>query len=77
MMTSMERWAPDGGAGWAEYGSFLRIFICFPVAVLRFIAARAFSSCGEQGPPFDAVHRLLTAVGSLLAEHASRVCGFQ
>ena len=31
--------------------------------------ARAFSSCGKQGPLFIAVQRLLTAVGSLVSEH--------
>ena len=30
---------------------------------------RAFSSCGERGLLFVAVHRLLTAVASLVAEH--------
>ena len=29
----------------------------------------AFSSCGEQGPLFVAVHGLLIAVASLVAEH--------
>ena len=31
--------------------------------------ARAFSSCGEQGLLFVAVHRLLIVVASLVAEH--------
>ena len=31
--------------------------------------ARAFSSCGEQGLPFDAVHVLLTAAASPIADH--------
>ena len=31
--------------------------------------ARAFSSCGEQGLLFLAVHGLLTAVASLVSEH--------
>ena len=30
---------------------------------------RAFSSCGEHGLLFVAVHGLLTAVASLVAEH--------
>ena len=30
---------------------------------------RAFSSCGEQGLLFVAVHRLLIVVASLVAEH--------
>ena len=35
---------------------------------LRF-CARAFSSCGERGPPFIAVHGPLTIAASLVAEH--------
>ena len=35
---------------------------------LRFYA-RAFSSCGERGPLFIAVHGPLTIAGSLVAEH--------
>ena len=35
---------------------------------LRF-CARAFSSCGKQGPLFIAVRGLLTIVASLVAEH--------
>ena len=35
-----------------------------------FVAAgRLFSSCGERGPLFVAVHRLLITVASLVAEH--------
>ena len=34
-----------------------------------FIAARAFSSCSEQGLPFVAVRGLLIAVATLVAEH--------
>ena len=37
---------------------------------------RAFSSCGEQGLLFFAVHGLLIAVASLVAEHGSRRVGF-
>ena len=35
---------------------------------LRF-CARAFSSCGKRGPLFIAVHRPLTIVASVVAEH--------
>ena len=35
---------------------------------LRF-CARAFSSCGKRGPVFIVVHRPLTIVASLVAEH--------
>ena len=34
-----------------------------------FIAVRAFSTCGKQGLLFVAVHGLLIAVASLVAEH--------
>lgn len=53
MMRSMERWAPDGGAGWAEYGSFLKQFYLFLWPCYAFIAARAFSSCSKWGPLFS------------------------
>ena len=36
----------------------------------------AFSSCGERGLLFVAVHGLFTAVASLVAEHGSRHAGF-
>ena len=38
--------------------------------------AWAFSSCGERGLLFVAVHGPLTAVASLVAEHSSRHVGF-
>ena len=46
------------------------LFFFFFLAVLglRF-CARAFSSCGERGPLFIAVHGPLTVVASLVAEH--------
>ena len=49
---------------------FLILFIHLFLAVLglRF-CARAFSSCGERGPPFIAVHGPLTIAASLVAEH--------
>ena len=34
-----------------------------------YFCARAFSSCGEQGPLFIAVHGPLTVAASLVAEH--------
>ena len=40
---------------------------------LRF-CARAFSSCGKQGPLFIAVHGPLTIVASLVAEHRLQTC---
>ena len=44
-------------------------FNLFLAALGLCCCTRAFSSCGEQGLLFIAVHRLLTAVASLVAEH--------
>ena len=46
----------------------LFIYLFLAVLDLRF-CARAFSSCGKQGPPFIAVRGPLTIVASLVAEH--------
>ena len=65
---------------------FLIIYYLFIYLWLRwvFVAARGlFSSCGEWGPLFVAVHRLLIAVASLvggaqaLGAWASISCGTQ
>ena len=45
---------------------FLNLFFS---ALVLCCCARAFSSCGERGLLFVAVHGLLTAVASLVAEH--------
>ena len=46
------------------------LFIYFSLAVLGLhCCTQAFCSCGEQGLLFVAVHRLLIAVASLVAEH--------
>ena len=49
---------------------FLSFFLSFFLAALglRF-CVRAFSSCGERGPLFIAVHGPLTVAASLVAEH--------
>ena len=47
---------------------FLFIYLFLAVLGLRF-CARAFSSCGKQGPLFIAVRGPLTVVASLVAEH--------
>ena len=49
---------------------FINLFIYLFLAVLglRFCAG-AFSSCGERGPLFIAVHGPLTIAASLIAEH--------
>ena len=39
--------------------------------------ARAFSSCGERGLLFVAVHGLLIAVAALVAEHGLQARGLQ
>ena len=51
---------------WTEQFKFIYLFL----AVLgpRF-CARAFSSCGEWGPLFNAVRRPFTVAASLVAEH--------
>ena len=51
---------------------FIHLFILFILflAVLGLrCCAWAFSSCGERGPLFVAVHRLLIAVASPVVEH--------
>ena len=47
---------------------FFLIYLFMAVLGLRF-CARAFSSCGKQGPLFIAVHGPLTIAASLVAEH--------
>ena len=47
--------------------------LCMAVLGLRF-CARAFSSCGERGPLFIAVHGPLTVATSLVAEHRFQTC---
>ena len=49
---------------------FLKIFIYLFLAVFGLrCCTRVFSSCGERGLLFVAVHGLLIAVASLVAEH--------
>ena len=48
---------------------FIYLFILFLAALGLRCCAQAFSSCGERGLLFVAVHRLLIAVASLVAEH--------
>ena len=45
------------------------LFIYFLAALDLRCCVRAFSSCGERGLLFAAVHGLLVAVASLVAEH--------
>ena len=55
---------------------YTKIMILFIFYLFLFLAGlglrccvRAFSSCGERGLLFVAVHGLLTVVASLVAEH--------
>ena len=55
---------------------FLSFFLSYKFIYILFLAAlglcccvQAFSSCGEQGLVFVAVHGLLIAVPSLVVEH--------
>ena len=49
---------------------FIYLFIYLFMAVLGLrCCVQAFSSCSERGLPFTAVHGLLIAVASLVAEH--------
>ena len=53
--------------------SFIYFWLCWV-----FIAVRGlFSSCSEPGLLFVAVRGLLTAVGSLVAEHRLQMCRLQ
>ena len=54
-----------------DYFSFIYLFIIylFLAALGLRCCARAFSSCGERGLLFIAVHRLLIAVASLVVAH--------
>ena len=52
------------------------LFIYLAVLGLR-CCARAFSSCGEWGLVFVAVHGLLIVVASLVAEHGLSARGLQ
>ena len=52
------------------FGVFFLVFIYVFLAVVGLhCCGWAFSSCGEQGLLFVAVHRLLIAVASLVEEH--------
>ena len=56
---------------WVYLFIYLFIYLFMAVLGLRF-CARAFSSCGEQGPLFIAVRGPLTVAASLVAEHRLR-----
>ena len=55
----------------ALFSSFLKnLFIYLFMAALGLhCCVRAFSSCGDRGLLFAAVHRLLIVVASLVAQH--------
>ena len=59
-----------------NYEYYLKNFFSFLLLIYLFLAvlglrlcARAFSSCGKQGPLFIAVRGSLTVAASLVAEH--------
>ena len=52
----------------SAYILFLCMYVCMAVLGLHF-CARAFSSCGKQGPLFIAVRGPLPVAASLVAEH--------
>ena len=51
--------------------TFIYLYFSFLAALGLCCCVQAFSSCGEQGPLFVAVRRLLTAVASLVEEHGA------
>ena len=51
------------------FNKFILFIYLFLAALGLHCCARTFSSCGEQGLLFVAVHGLLIAVASLVAEH--------
>ena len=56
---------------------FLFIYLFILAAFGLCFCARAFSSCGERGLLFVAVHGLLIVVASLVVEHGLYECGLQ
>ena len=55
---------------------FIYLFYLFLAVLGLHCCAQAFSSCGKWGLPFVAVHGLLIAVASLVAQHGPRRTGF-
>ena len=71
-----DRWFESENVDFAKIVFLFFTFYKFIYLIYLFLAAlglcccvRAFSSCGERGPLFIALHRLLIAVASLAAEH--------
>ena len=56
-------------AGQLSFIWVMKTFFFFLAALGLCCCAQAFSSCGEQGVFFVAVHRLLIVVASFVAEH--------
>ena len=60
------------------FNIFINLFIYLFLAALGLrCCVQAFSSCGERGLLFVAVHGLLTVVASLVAEHGLQARGLQ
>ena len=57
------------------FKKFIYFISLFLAALSLHCCVRAFSSCSEQGLLFVAVHVLLIAVASLVAEHGPRHVG--
>ena len=64
------------GPCWLTFLFFVLTYLFLAVLGLR-CCAQAFSSCGEWGPLFFAVRRLLIAVASLIVEHRLQAHGLQ
>ena len=56
---------------------FILFIYCFWLCWVFVAVCGLFSGCGERGLLFIAVHRLLIAVASLVAEHGLWVHGLQ
>ena len=54
---------------WSDWNFLNKLIYLFFAALGLQCCMQAFSSCSEQGLLFVAVHGLLTAVSSLVAEH--------
>ena len=68
---------PPGNLFFFFLNKFIYFIYLFLAALGLCCCVRAFSSCGERGLLFVAVHRLLIAVASLVAEHGLQAHGLQ
>ena len=68
---------PQPSSPFKKNTSFFSFFILFLTALGLCHCMLAFSSCGDQGLLFVAVHRLPIVVASLVAEHRLYAHGLQ